>query len=188
MKFWCVEYVYCWSLKLWSFEMVIPWRKVKAYANAKECVGGDCESVICIVYTGTKYVRSSEVFCTQHSQILSLSMRPKAREMTQHGGPPVWLEESDPAGWALCSDGRSKDASTKRPQPVFILSIKSSLNDFKKEILVPFRKILVPFRTTKDCHSCRSLFLSPNLRTSYREKTRSTYTRSMSRLLARSRP
>jgi len=31
--------------------------------------------------------------------------------------------------------------------------------NFKKEILVPFRKILVPFRTTKDCHSCRSLFL-----------------------------
>jgi hypothetical protein len=30
--------------------------------------------------------------------------------------------------------------------------------NFKKEILVPFRKILVPFRTTKDCHSCR-LFL-----------------------------
>jgi hypothetical protein len=29
----------------------------------------------------------------------------------------------------------------------------------KKEILVPFRKILVLFRTTKDCHSCRSLFL-----------------------------
>jgi hypothetical protein len=31
--------------------------------------------------------------------------------------------------------------------------------NFKKEILVPFRKILVPFRTTKDCHSCRSLLL-----------------------------
>jgi hypothetical protein len=31
--------------------------------------------------------------------------------------------------------------------------------NFKKEILVPFRKILVPFRTTKDWHSCRSLFL-----------------------------
>ena len=31
--------------------------------------------------------------------------------------------------------------------------------NFKKEILVPFRKILVPFRTTKDCHSCLSLFL-----------------------------
>ncbi len=31
--------------------------------------------------------------------------------------------------------------------------------NFKKEILVPFRKILVPFRTTKDFHSCRSLLL-----------------------------
>ena len=31
--------------------------------------------------------------------------------------------------------------------------------NFKKEILVPFRKILVPFRTTKDCHSFRSLLL-----------------------------
>ena len=31
--------------------------------------------------------------------------------------------------------------------------------NYKKEILVPFRKILVPFRTTKDCHSCWSLFL-----------------------------
>jgi hypothetical protein len=31
--------------------------------------------------------------------------------------------------------------------------------NFKKEVLVPFRKILVPFRTTKDCHSCRSLLL-----------------------------
>jgi hypothetical protein len=30
--------------------------------------------------------------------------------------------------------------------------------NFKKEILVPFRKILVPFRTTKDCHYCWSLF------------------------------
>jgi hypothetical protein len=29
--------------------------------------------------------------------------------------------------------------------------------NFKKELLVPFRKIIVPFRTTKDCHSCRSL-------------------------------
>jgi hypothetical protein len=30
--------------------------------------------------------------------------------------------------------------------------------NFKKEILVPFRSILVTFRTTKDCHSCRSLY------------------------------
>jgi hypothetical protein len=31
--------------------------------------------------------------------------------------------------------------------------------NFRKEIFVPFRKILVPFRTTKDFHSCWSLFL-----------------------------
>ncbi len=31
--------------------------------------------------------------------------------------------------------------------------------NFKKEILVAFGKILVPFRTTKECHSCRSLLL-----------------------------
>jgi hypothetical protein len=31
--------------------------------------------------------------------------------------------------------------------------------NFKKEILDPFRKLLVPFRTIKGCHSCRSLLL-----------------------------
>jgi hypothetical protein len=31
-------------------------------------------------------------------------MMSKAREMTQHGGPPGWLEESDPT---RCCDGRS---------------------------------------------------------------------------------
>ncbi len=28
-------------------------------------------------------------------------MRPKARELVLHGGPPGWLEESDPAGVIL---------------------------------------------------------------------------------------
>jgi hypothetical protein len=28
-------------------------------------------------------------------------MRPKARGLAQHGGPPGWLEESDPAGFIL---------------------------------------------------------------------------------------
>jgi hypothetical protein len=28
-------------------------------------------------------------------------MRPKARRLAQHGGPPGWLEESDPAGVIL---------------------------------------------------------------------------------------
>jgi hypothetical protein len=31
--------------------------------------------------------------------------------------------------------------------------------NFKKEILVPFREMLVPFRTSEDCHSCWSLLL-----------------------------
>ncbi len=30
----------------------------------------------------------------------------KAREMTQHEGPPGWLGESDPAEWDLCFDHR----------------------------------------------------------------------------------
>jgi len=29
------------------------------------------------------------------------SMRPTARGLAQHGGPPGWLEESDPAGVIL---------------------------------------------------------------------------------------
>jgi hypothetical protein len=29
-------------------------------------------------------------------------MRPKARVLAQHGGPPGWLEESNPAGVILC--------------------------------------------------------------------------------------
>jgi len=28
-------------------------------------------------------------------------MRPKTRDLTQHGGPPGWLEEGDPAGVIL---------------------------------------------------------------------------------------
>jgi hypothetical protein len=28
-------------------------------------------------------------------------MNPNARELVQHGGPPGWLEESDPAGVIL---------------------------------------------------------------------------------------
>jgi hypothetical protein len=34
-------------------------------------------------------------------------MRPKARGLAQHGGPPGWLEESDPAGCDFVCDGRS---------------------------------------------------------------------------------
>jgi hypothetical protein len=31
-------------------------------------------------------------------------MRPKARELVSHGGPPGWLEESDPAGCNFVRD------------------------------------------------------------------------------------
>jgi hypothetical protein len=34
-------------------------------------------------------------------------MRPKARGMSQYGGPPGWLEESEPAGCDFVRDGRS---------------------------------------------------------------------------------
>jgi hypothetical protein len=34
-----------------------------------------------------------------------LPMRPKARETTQHGSPPSWVEENDPASRDLPDDG-----------------------------------------------------------------------------------
>jgi hypothetical protein len=34
-------------------------------------------------------------------------MRPKARRLAQHGGPPDWLEKSDPAECDFIRDGRS---------------------------------------------------------------------------------
>ena len=40
----------------------------------------------------------------------------------------------------------------------YICLLEIWISWFKKE-LVPFRKLLVPFRTTKDCLSCRSLLL-----------------------------
>jgi hypothetical protein len=34
-------------------------------------------------------------------------MRPTARGFAQHGGPPGWLDEKDPAGRDLVRDGQS---------------------------------------------------------------------------------
>jgi hypothetical protein len=34
-------------------------------------------------------------------------VRPKAGGLVQHGGPPGWLEDSDPAGCDFVRDGRS---------------------------------------------------------------------------------
>jgi hypothetical protein len=45
------------------------------------------------------------------------------------------------------------------PKGISQTSFKISHINFNREILVPFRKISVPFRTTRDCHSCRSLLL-----------------------------
>jgi hypothetical protein len=36
------------------------------------------------------------------------AMRPKGRETTQHGSPPGWLEENDPAGRDLLDDEGSE--------------------------------------------------------------------------------
>jgi hypothetical protein len=44
--------------------------------------------------------------CDLH-RIHSHTMRPKARGLAQHGGPPGWLEGSDPAGCDFVRDGRS---------------------------------------------------------------------------------
>jgi hypothetical protein len=38
---------------------------------------------------------------------LSLPVRPKARGLAQHGGPPGWLEENDPGGSDFVRNGRS---------------------------------------------------------------------------------
>jgi hypothetical protein len=37
---------------------------------------------------------------------MSRIMRLKARGLAQHGGPPDWLEESEPAGCVFVLDGR----------------------------------------------------------------------------------
>jgi hypothetical protein len=45
------------------------------------------------------------------------------------------------------------------PKGISHTSVQNLTYKFQHSILVPFRKIIVPFRTTKDCHSCRSLLL-----------------------------
>ncbi len=42
-------------------------------------------------------------------------MRPMARGLAQHGGPPGWLEESDPAGCDFVRDGRSMPPALRGP-------------------------------------------------------------------------
>jgi hypothetical protein len=43
--------------------------------------------------------------------LLRTPVKPKARQMTQHGGTSDWLEESDPSGSYLCCEGRSMPPS-----------------------------------------------------------------------------
>jgi hypothetical protein len=45
------------------------------------------------------------------------------------------------------------------PKGISHTSVQNPTNEFQKRNISSFRKILVPFRTTKDCHSCRSLLL-----------------------------
>ncbi len=54
-------------------------------------------------------------------------MRPKARWLAQHGGPPGWLEESDPAGCDFVRDGRSVPPALKVPHHLH----RSVLNVYK---------------------------------------------------------
>ncbi len=44
------------------------------------------------------------------------SMRPKARGLAQHGGPPIWLEEIDPSGSDFVFDRRSMPPTLTDPR------------------------------------------------------------------------
>ncbi len=45
------------------------------------------------------------------------------------------------------------------PKGISHTSVQNPTYKFQKRNISSFRKMLVPFRTTKDCHSCRSLLL-----------------------------
>jgi hypothetical protein len=70
-------------------------------------------------------------------------MRPKARELAQHGGTPSRLEESDPAGCDFDRDGRSMHRKKKVrefPVPSRDVTTKLSLggnNDLITELFLP---------------------------------------------------
>jgi hypothetical protein len=56
-------------------------------------------------HSGTMYLATgSWVECGVPYTAVLHSKRPKARETTQHGSPPGWLEENDPAGRDLTAD------------------------------------------------------------------------------------
>jgi hypothetical protein len=43
----------------------------------------------------------------EHNNLSSEPMSPMVRGLAQRGGPPGWLEDSDPAGCGFVRDGRS---------------------------------------------------------------------------------
>jgi hypothetical protein len=50
----------------------------------------------------TMHQRAMHIVTLSHKEnFLFRSMRPKTRGLAQHGGPPGWLEESDPSGVIL---------------------------------------------------------------------------------------
>ncbi len=69
--------------------------------------------IICTEFNGLPCNSVRYCLCNITYLFLALwPMRPKARGQAQHGGPPGWLEESDPAGCDFVCDGRALPYST----------------------------------------------------------------------------
>jgi hypothetical protein len=62
-------------------------------------------------------------------------MTPKARGLAQHGGPPGWLEASDPAGCDFVCDGRSIPPALADHNNVGVFYIKITAGQQKIDIL-----------------------------------------------------
>jgi hypothetical protein len=59
------------------------------------------------VMSSLNILSAGKIDCGKMCDEVLLLMRPKARGLAHHGGPPGWLEESDPAGVILYCDGRA---------------------------------------------------------------------------------
>ncbi len=66
-------------------------------------------------YLFTAFIFSIRIWPPDAKISKSHTMMPKARGLAQHGGPPGWLEESDPAGCYFVRDGRSMPDHTTCP-------------------------------------------------------------------------
>jgi hypothetical protein len=66
-------------------------------------------------YLFTAFIFSIRIWPTDTMISKSHTMMPKTRGLVQHGGPPGWLEESDPAGCDFVRDGRSMPDHTTCP-------------------------------------------------------------------------